>query len=816
MTEPHSPPAMIHAPLSRFLWLTGVLGLCGGRVPAQEAEPLAGLVALRQACLDASTDAVILNVAAHPDDESSRTNTILRRKYGARVVTAYATYGDGGQNAIGKEIGPELAHLRVRETLRAAAMMDVEVRWLGMSDFGFSKTLEETLEVWGRERLLAAMRAVFAEIDPDIVTTNHNLTEGHGHHRASFWAIHTVLAERAANGLPPVPLYSRCGPEDAHFTLDPTELDAVRGETYARIAHRAWTQHVTQGPWGPHDPLRVRRDHWRLAFPADLDPALAGDPHRWVRQRGAASTWNGTGSARAAIAARARQLLPEVRRQWLQAREEPSAAGAAADAAGSAAVLRRRLDSLQRVLLADAGVSVETWLERDEVPLGGEGRAYVVVHGFEHVADVAVHCGGEPAEAVRPRVRRATDVLPAAPAGAGEGEGAGDNGPIDSAVPARLPAEPAAGGRYVAGFAHVPRAPVAAEEEAPDDGPEPAWIELEIAFTLDGLPIELRPRLPYTPVAPVAVLWDRDAVMVPEGRTVERILSATVTKHRDADLSEPVRLLMGPGIRAEAIPGRLHLTGEHPEARLLVRATFVAGELSGEPALRIDVDGHTATLQLVPVLVQVPEDLRVGLVRGPDDTLERALADLGVDYTALDRDALATTRLEQFGTLLLDMRTYHHRPELAEVRDRILQFCRAGGRVVAMYHKPGEWNERGGHPLLAPFPLEVGRDRVTEEDSPVTMLVPQHRVWQHPHAITAADFDGWVQERGLNFPEKWDTAWTPLLELKDSSDEKASQGAMLYTRYGRGDFVYCSLVLYRQLRRGHAGAARILVNLLAR
>ena len=107
-------------------------------------------------------------------------------------------------------------------------------------------------------------------------------------------------------------------------------------------------------------------------------------------------------------------------------------------------------------------------------------------------------------------------------------------------------------------------------------------------------------------------------------------------------------------------------------------------------------------------------------------------------------------------------------------------------------------------------------ERTTEEDSPVVMLQPEHRLWSHPHTITAADFTGWVQERGLNFPDKWDPAWTPLLELKDSGDKKASQGALLHTQYGRGDFVYCSLVLYRQLRVGSQGAARILINLLSR
>ncbi|MCC7065768.1 MAG: hypothetical protein IT456_23375, partial [Planctomycetes bacterium] len=251
-------------------------------------------------------------------------------------------------------------------------------------------------------------------------------------------------------------------------------------------------------------------------------------------------------------------------------------------------------------------------------------------------------------------------------------------------------------------------------------------------------------------------------------------------------------------------------------ARLLVRATIDADELTSDAGLEIGFRGWSTRLRVLPVDVSVPPGLRVGLVRGPDDTIDRALNDLGISFVALDRDALMTTRLEDFTTVLLDIRAFFHRPELAEVRDRLLQFVSAGGRVVSMYHKPGEWNERAGHPLLAPFPLTVGNDRVTEEDSPVVMLQPQHRLWQHPHGITVADFEGWVQERGLNFPSKWDTAWTPLLEMKDSSDEKASQGALLHTQYGRGDFVYCSLALYRQLRVGNAGAARLLVNLLAK
>jgi len=809
--------------LDRGRWLSGVLALTCPPLLAQQAEPEAGLVALRQACLDAATDAVIMNIAAHPDDESSRTNTILRRKYGARVVTAYSTYGGGGQNAIGKEIGPALARLRVRETLRASAMMDVDVRWLGMSDFGFSKTLEETLEVWGAERLRSAMRKVIDEIEPAIIITNHNIAQGHGHHRASYWAIVEVLKERAAAGRRVPPLYVRSSRAKAQLTLDPAELDTVRGETFARLAHRAWTQHVTQGPWGSHNPLRVGKDNWRVVFPETVPPEQAADVQHWVENSRQA------GLVQRLLDSRGDQAVAAIRKIAGERLQD-----LIADAGADESLRARRRDAIQRILLADAGVRVEAWLEHEEVPRGGEGKAYVVVHGAEKVERLRVSCNGVDAEVLGPQVRRRPlSGIPAQPAGAGaktgsgagSGAGSGDgsgagSGDGSGGVAADSAAGPAptqatavattvVGGRYAVRFAH---------EAAGGgiEGPEPAWIELEVSLVLDGVEMQLRPTLPYTPVEPVAMAWDRSFVMVPQGQVVERVLSATVKKYRAGDLAEPVRLMMGPGIKAIAAPGRLNLTNEHPEARLLVRATFTVEDLASEPSLRIGVGDHTAELAVVPVEVFVPPGLTVGLVRGPDDTLERTLADLGVSYTALDRDALATTRLQRFTTLLLDMRAYHHRPELAEVRDRILQFCRAGGRVVSMYHKPGEWNQRAGHPLLAPFPVSVGRGRVTEEDAPITMLAPGHRLWTYPHEIDEQDFAGWVQERGLNFPSKWDQAWTPLIEMKDRGDKKPHQGALLYTQYGRGDFVYCSLVLYRQLRTGHAGAARLLVNLLAR
>jgi LmbE family N-acetylglucosaminyl deacetylase len=768
---------------------------------AQHAEPEAGLVALHQALLDAATDAVVLNVAAHPDDESSRTNTILRRKYGMRVVTAYTTHGDGGQNAIGREIGPELASLRVRETLRAAAMSDVEVRWLGMEDFGFSRTLEETRARWGDEHLLAAMRRLVDEVDPDFVITNHTIAQGHGHHRATFWAIDTVLRERAASKVYVPPLLTRAKVEEAQWIVDPAELEPARGETYARLAHRAWTQHVTQGPWGPHNPLQVGRDWWKVANADALAPAGDGSvagkemPWCWVRPD---RPWLRRVPRDALRLPRA-ELVAAVRAMFTSPPGTPDVAAMPRGEASFAGMSLHHAHTLERVLLAAANVRIETWLERDEIAIGGKGRVNVVVHGAERVTDIRMEAEDGVGEPVTAPVRALVfDGLPVSPAMSLP--------PTAAPAAPNAPTSPGPAGRFSAAFTCRPAS----------GGPEPIFVRVDVAMVLDGRPISVMRLLPYTPVPPVELQWDREVVMVPKGQTVERLLSVGVHTHLDRETTTPVRLALPPGIQAVPVPSRLTLSPEHSDARLLVRTTIAADELPADAGIEVGLGDQRQRLRVLPVDVAVPPGLKVALVRGPDDSTERALADLGVTFVSLDRDALAMARLEDFTTVLLDIRAYHHRPELAEVKDRLLQFVRAGGRVVAMYHKPGEWNERAGHPLLAPFALKVADVRVTEEDSPVVLLQPQHRLWQHPHAITAADFDGWVQERGLNFPDTWDPAWTPLLELKDGSEAKPTQGALLHTQYGRGDFVYCSLALYRQLRIGNAGAARLLVNLLAK
>lgn len=785
-----------------------LLGLFSS-VTAQKPEAATGFVASYQALLDARNDIVVLNVAAHPDDESSRTNTVLRRKYGMRIVTVYSTYGDGGQNAISREIGPALAKIRVGETLRASAMSGAEVRWLGMTDFGFSKTLPETLKFWGEDVLKKRMRKVIDQVDPDVIITNHTLTRGHGHHRASIWAAIEILKERAAAKQYVPRLYARSGLDKAQLHFETGEVDPARGQTYARLAWAAWVQHVSQGPWGKHNPLRVGKDYWRVVYPEGVSDADAKDLTQWGKRR--EGQW---AFGKPNLPANLMQM-PAAERKKLIAREMSGLHTISPFDEAHAKVVVASYFRLQKLFLAESGVSAEVWLERQTVPRGGRGKGYVVVHGHEHVTNLKVTCRGAAAEPVRrPVGRNPANGPPRAAPSSGNPKGAAtadkDSLPAVVAAPIKPKADPLPG-RYEFGF----DCQYGSGDELPG-GPEPSFVDVLTTFEIDGVPYRITSRLTYTPVEPVALKFEREVVLVARGQKSERLLSISVESHLDTTIDAPVQLQMGPGIDAVATPSRLELTKEQREARILVRAVIDASEMTPDAGLAVGFGEGKVRLPLRLIDVTVPPGLNVGLVRGPEDSTEQTLSDLGISFTSLDRDALVSTQLDKFSVILLDIRAYHHRPELAEVRERLQQYCRSGGRVVSMYHKPGEWNAKAGHPLLAPFGLTVGNERVTEEDAVVKLLNPDHRLMKHPHEIQASDFENWVQERGLNFPKTWDAAWVPMLGMRDTGEAKDHEGSLLYTSYGQGDFVYCSLSLYRQLRRGNPGAVRLLVNLLSR
>ncbi|MCS6816235.1 MAG: PIG-L family deacetylase [Blastocatellia bacterium] len=218
-----------------------------------------------------------------------------------------------------------------------------------------------------------------------------------------------------------------------------------------------------------------------------------------------------------------------------------------------------------------------------------------------------------------------------------------------------------------------------------------------------------------------------------------------------------------------------------------------------------------ARVRIHVVDVVVPSTgLRVGYIMGAGDEIPRVLAQLGLTVEVLAPGQLAREDLSRFQVIVLGIRAYDVREDVREHNRRLLDFVERGGTLLVQYNQDiAIFN--GGN--FTPYPATLGRGRVSVEDAPVEILLPEDRLFHWPNRITERDFQGWVQERGLYFMERWDERFTPLLASHDPG-EPPLQGGLLRARYGRGTYLFTGYAFFRQLPAGVPGAIRLFVNLL--
>jgi LmbE family N-acetylglucosaminyl deacetylase len=209
--------------------------------------------------------------------------------------------------------------------------------------------------------------------------------------------------------------------------------------------------------------------------------------------------------------------------------------------------------------------------------------------------------------------------------------------------------------------------------------------------------------------------------------------------------------------------------------------------------------------------VRAPHDLEVGYIMGAGDEVPTVLKQVGMDVTLIPAEKLASEDLSKYETIVLGIRAYDTQKDVAANNQKLLDFVAAGGTLVAQYNTGvGDFNSG----KFTPYPAELSRTRVSVEEAPVEILAPEDSVFHYPNAITARDFDGWVQERGLYFMGKWDDHFQPLLACHDPGED-AQRGGLLRAQYGKGTYIYTGYAFFRQLPAGVPGAVRLYVNLLS-
>lgn len=255
------------------------------------------------------------------------------------------------------------------------------------------------------------------------------------------------------------------------------------------------------------------------------------------------------------------------------------------------------------------------------------------------------------------------------------------------------------------------------------------------------------------------------------------------------------------------------------ESRTQIRAVFEAGGSKYSEGYSVvtreDLNTfyyYQPAVQRVSVVdVKIPAGLKVGYIMGAGDDIPAVLQQIGMDVTTIAAEKLASENLGRYGTIVLGIRAYDTQKEIADNNKKLLDYVFSGGTLIVQYNASATDFNKGN---FTPFHAQMSRARVSVEEAPVQILAPEDGVFHTPNEITARDFDGWVQERGLYFMDQWDSSFTPLLSCHDPG-ESEQKGGLLRARYGKGTYIYAGYAFFRQLPAGVPGAIRLYVNLLA-
>jgi hypothetical protein len=201
---------------------------------------------------------------------------------------------------------------------------------------------------------------------------------------------------------------------------------------------------------------------------------------------------------------------------------------------------------------------------------------------------------------------------------------------------------------------------------------------------------------------------------------------------------------------------------------------------------------------------------RIGYIPGAGDDVPESLGQIGYSVKILTEPEITAKNLAQFSAVVLGIRAYNTQDRISNWLPELFEYVKDGGVAIAQYNTLADLKTNE----LGPYPLEISRDRVTDENAEVRFLAPNHPLMTTPNKITSKDFEGWVQERGLYFPKQWDPAWTPILSCNDPK-EKPLDGGLLAAKFGKGFFVYTSYSWFRQLPAGVPGAYRLFANMLS-
>ena len=837
-----------------------------------------GTAGLKEMLRRLHTTARFMQTVAHPDDEDGGVLTLESRGKGDTVLLLTLNRGEGGQNKLGSNLFDVLGVLRTLELLQADRYYGVEQRFTRVADFGFSKTAEETFQKWhGHDIALGDMVRVIRAFRPDVLVARFSGTDrdGHGHHQAS--SILTREAFRAAadpNRFPeqikeglqpwqPKKLYignvcgfgaMTCADENWTVKLNTGEEDPLLGVSCAQFAMLGLKHQLSQGAggWtlnpGPH-----------YAFYKLVDSVL---PPTTDKSGHGQDFFDGIDTNLPALATRLgtdQDKVPFLQQALLQMQQDIDQAATAVEHGpeDAATPLLSGFDLAEKTI-QQVNASKLSAAEKTELLVELNTKKDQFAKAANLALGIAFHVTAEPE-------RGTEDGLLAVPGQIFKVH-AEFTSPKSKVHELRVHLDLPAGWESEeskstdeAGAEFKITVPENATYTRPywhRDNPEtetiniidnpryvtlpfpPPPVQADVEYSFNGLKGEAHTVAVAENDVPVAVAPQFSLTVEPSEQIIpvqdESARHVRIEVQANiAPSSGDLHLEVPTGWRAE--PSNVDLKfsdhGEkkdyefqlipvhHGEGRVEVRAVFTSqGKQYSEGytiVTREDLGTfyyYQPAVQRVSVVdVKAPHDLKVGYIMGAGDDIPTVLKQIGMEVTLIPAERLPTQHLSDYATVVLGIRANDTQKEIAENHEKLLDYVSSGGTLLMQYNTGvADFNKAG----LTPYPAELSRARVSVEEAPVEILDPQNPVFHYPNQITEGDFDGWVQERGLYFMDKWDDHFEPLLACHDPG-EPEQKGGLLLAHYGKGIYIYTGYAFFRQLPAGVPGAIRLYVNLLS-
>ncbi|PTX18166.1 LmbE family N-acetylglucosaminyl deacetylase [Pontibacter mucosus] len=827
----------IHRLLFRFLFLS--LGLMLWQPLQAQAPQRASAADVLQELQKLNVLGRVLYVAAHPDDENTRLIAYLANE--KLYTTAYLsiTRGDGGQNLIGPEISENLGIIRTQELLQARRTDGGQQFFTRANDFGFSKNPEETFTIWNKEQVLADMVWVIRKFRPDVMITRFPPDEraGHGQHSAS-----AILAEEAFKAAadpkrfpeqlkqlevwkPKRLLWNtgvwsfRSQEEFEKYGKELLKVDVggyspLLGESYGEVAARSRSMHKSQG-FGAASSRGTSIEYLQHTAGEKAQQELfEGINTSWSRVKGsdkvqqllqqAISSFDATKPAAvvpALLAARKEmQRLPES--YWKQT----------------------KLQELEQVLQQTMGLFLEVTASEYSMAPGLPVRLQVEAINRSEVPVTL--------QSIKYNFA-ASDTTLNIPLK--------NNEPLKYSTGKTLPQNTPYSQPYWLREAGSLGMFAVSEQQLVGQPENRPAAEVTFHLQISGEPLQVAVPVVYKRTDPVDGEVYRPFVVTPPVyvNLSERVLMfangepkqvQVLVKAGKQNVKGDLRLEMPKGWRTEPASASFELAAKGGEQRINFMVYPPKKQQEAQLKAIATVDGKAYTKGLneinykhIPAQVTFPEastrivklDLqrrgeRVAYLMGAGDDIPASLQQIGYQVTLLKDSDMYLTYLKQFDAVILGVRAYNTVERIRHYQPTLLEYVRQGGNLIVQYNT----NHALVIPEVGPYPLKLSRDRVTVEDAEVRFLKPGHPVLNTPNKLSKADFEGWVQERGLYFPNEWSSEYEAILSSNDPG-EPARDGGLLVAKYGEGHYIYTGYSFFRELPAGVPGAYRLFANLIS-